>query len=1516
MPGDYSRQTFRQKQHYSGVLEQQGRVQTDADWNEQLEIQLYRTHTESTDVIGQSGVPKENNGFEIKKSAGGNDLAIGAGRIYVEGLLCELEDSNATYANQPYLTNPDFTGLASPPSSPPGSRQLNLPAGNYVAYLDAWQREITALDDKLIREVALGGPDTTTRLQTVWQVRLLKVGETSPPSSPPASCKTPFADFDKLTAAANGKLNARTQPVAPEDNPCLLPPTAGYNRLENQLYRVEIHKGGPLDQATFKWSRDNGSVETKIKKIAGSVLTVSDTGKDEALGFAAGEWIEIVDDEATLKSTPHSLAQIDKIGPGPNEITLKTDVDQFKNGKGLKLRRWDQTTGAADTGLSITLAPPSSPPGGPSSIWIDLEGGVQVQFSCDTLGETNFRAGDYWLIPARTVTGEIEWPPYEIPNLNPIAQAPRGIARRFCRLALITSDGTTITKIEDCRKKFPSLTTICAEDICFENDKCDFAGAETVQDALDRLCSANDLRFHNKHLHGWGIVCGLQVYCCTDEDGESCKDDAGRPGRFVTINGGYAIDCEGNDIVVKGENKLDVFSLIGPQTSPSTDGEWCLVLDPSDNKDVPFRIEPYKPPKKNWQSILAGTLLADVFQDCIQSLIDFVKQEFTVQPGEEKTPVGPTQKRITTFGNLLIQLINKQNGSFVFLSGDKGKSDPNFEDTILRNFYHKLREKLQSHTFCAMFENARPFPDYPYTGTQITTIFGKGYQKRVRIAPGGKAGYSVGAGKTINVYDLEKGEMVVELEFPGGTSAIVQDVAFSKNGKQLYAVATLENKDSMFAVADVNGFEHKWGKPTVICDVLLMTIGTLVSSKSVFAAGKNKGLYVIDPDKVEATPKPIHAFNAVGHLVISNETSTGFLSANNGGSATDVYNQVLAFNLTNAGAPQVSYNLTSGAAALNGQDDIALGGDKTRLYVVLNPPAGKTTKHVAVFDLAAPQAPKTITDLGEKTGIRLAYNSATNFTMVTYEDSYRVGLLDQKDQFVTSFRHPVQISPMSIAVAPDNKCVYVLNYASNTLNSIPAEFLDPKKQLPLQPLVDYRAGVLNAFADLLGGLIQYLKDCFCDHFLVNCPECDPDDKLYLACITIKNGKVFKVCNFSLRKYVHSFPTVEYWLSVIPIIPVIKKAVETFCCAALPGFFGKFQAPAPKAETASAPAQNTLKSEHVTKGITYAQQADFRGGFSRTLTAAAPAAKLFTDAAKNTTQHALVRDPGAVQHSEIVNTSAGDASKKLEAANVTVDKVEPYDPNKAGHNLIKFAGAPPQLRSGMRVNLVTDNDKVLFYTLADEPSTPAELREEIDATRTTVEQHRKALDEALPALDNLRTELANNKAAVSENQTTLQKLSPQLDELRTRLEADSSAHKAVFEKISPQLQDMQNKIDAGAALAAANKAAIDQTLPRLENLTAAIDANRVAIEKSTPQLAELKTRVEAAATAAAEAKTAATGAGAFQDQVNSLRAELLKQQQANKEELVARDKQITDLQGEFRKSLTGINERLKKFPNIP
>ncbi|HSF48765.1 MAG TPA: DUF6519 domain-containing protein, partial [Burkholderiales bacterium] len=759
---------------------------------------------------------------------------ISAGRIYVDGLLCEL-DATTTYTRQPYYPNPDFTApVASPPASPPGAHELSLSHGHYLVYLDAWQREITALDDPRIREVALGGPDTAARLQTVWQVKILPVVApvTSPPASPPEpelACETQFPEWDELTARHTGLLNARTQPPEDSQNPCLLPPSAGYLRLENQLYRVEVHNSGDRESATFKWSRDNAIVETRVLSVSGSVLTLSEIGKDEVLSFHPGEWVELVTEEATLKSAPLPLMQIDSVDPDTREVTLKGSMPVNIDVASLKLRRWDQG-GASATANGIATA---------AGEWIDLEGGIQVHFSAGS-----FRAGDYWLVPARTATGEIEWPPYAIPNTNPEPRPPLGIHHHYCRLALIEVTGSAIELKIDCRKRFPTLTDICAEDVCFDNGNCKLPQAETVQQALDRLCAARDLRHHNKHLHGWGIVCGLQVQCGPNPPRE--------PRRQVTVHPGYAIDCEGNDIMIEEEARVDVLAgLTSPLGSPPGvgDGEVALFIETDPKGRHRLRLEPYTPPKNQWQSLLQGTLLMDFIEECIFALSDFFRAEFTPGTDEANRPVGPARKRFTTLLNLTVQLFNSTNGSFVFLSRE--------EDKILRDFYSRLRAKLQSHTFCAMFEGARPFPDrYPFPQHEIFTIFGKGEHQRLRIAPNSQVGYGVGGmSNRIAVYDLRRNEMAVELEFPGGSNALVQDIAFSRDGRELYAMATLNNKDSVFAVADVSGLNHVWREPKVICDVLLVTLGTAPSvSNEVYAIGKGKGLYQINPQNVNATP--------------------------------------------------------------------------------------------------------------------------------------------------------------------------------------------------------------------------------------------------------------------------------------------------------------------------------------------------------------------------------------------------------------------------------------------------------------------------------------------------------------------------------------------------------------------------------------------------------------------------------------------------------------------------------------
>jgi hypothetical protein len=1272
MKGDFSRKTFDRAKRYSGVLMQQGRVQLDADWNEQLAIGQHRTETETKDVIGLCGVPKDTDGFRLAplRTAGSNvttDLAIFPGRIYVDGLLCEAEaeqvaitgftptgatvarlsadgrafkpgqwveitaDDGAPVARQitevdvaqsalsfddappnftpdqrpslrrltTYLTQPDLPTPAHVTSPAEyGTGELSLPGEYYLAYLRVRRQHVTALEDPHIREKALGGPDTTTRIKNVWQVELLPVAI---PDDGGINCETPFPEWIELTTPPSGTMNARTSPAAIPSDPCLLPPGAGYRRLENQLYRVEVQSGGARAAATFKWSRENGSVQTTITNVDGNIVTVADLGRDEVLGFAGGQWVELVDDESELQGTPRPLALINSIDLSSREITLDTDAASLAGKAGLRLRRWDQTGDAAGAdGVAMAAG------------WLGLEGGIEVQFS-----EGTYRAGDYWLIPARTATADIEWPSDAGSPGTPLPQSPHGERQHYCRLALLRLGDSLVTIAEDCRDFFPPLTHVCAEDVCFDNSNCNLPYAETVQDALDALCGANDLRFHNKHLHGWGIVCGLQVNCGPNEF-ES-------PRRHVIVRSGYAIDCEGNDIIRKDDQPVNVFEMIQAynEQNPNDpilqgDGEVCLILNTGG--ESPFALEPYDPAYKSWKSALEGTLFKDFFQDCLGNLIKFFKEELSPKPGEGSLFVSPTQKLITSLLNLLIQLINPTNGRYVYLSGEQNVEISSTEHTILKNFYEKLRGLLQSHTYCAMFDQATPFPVYPYSmyngaesvPTYIPTIFGKGFHRRLRVHPGGRLAYTVGGSNRIHVYDLESNEMVDEFEYPIG-NAIVRDVSFSPDGNQLYAVATVNNKESSFSAFDVvikaTTVKHTWRKKGILCDFLIVTLATAEDGK-VYGVGRGRGLYRLHMEKAEPDAVPFgQTFNASGHLVLvrRGELQFAFATGRAPGQPPNQYDHVRRYNLLTANENPMILGLQIQGQSVVGQDDIAVAADDkvSKLYVVVNPPSFADDNHLIIFDNALGTSPPTqkFIGLAEKTRMRLAYNYPTQNLMITYADSYQVRLVGQNDQLAVGHRQAVQILPISIATTPDRKRVLVLNYASNTITSLLAERVSPNSFPPLEGvsgLAPYRDQILLAYVDLFGGLLQYLKDCLCDHFLVNCPECDEEDKIYLACISIRNQEVYQVCNFSRRKYVKSFPTVEYWLSLVPVIPLVGKFVEKFCCTILPEFFvGRYKASA-AANQSAAPAENKFSSEAMYKIASVLQQTNFGNMFGDSL----------------------------------------------------------------------------------------------------------------------------------------------------------------------------------------------------------------------------------------------------------------------------------------------------------------------------
>ena len=430
MKGDFSRDTFDPLKHFSRVLTQQGRVSLDADWNEQADITAHRTETEARDVIGLCGAPKHNAGFKILNGSRG-DFTIGAGRFYVDGILCQ-NDQEVAFTNQSDL---------------PGTTSIK-DSGSYLVYLDVWQRHLTALDDAEIREVSLGGPDTATRAKIIWHVKILRIGDVGTGGT----CADDLASWNELIARSTGRLSARTRPDEQSDKPSIVPPSAGFTGLENQLYRVEIHNAGELgggsSAPTFKWSRDNASIVAAVQSIGNGKIKLTTARHDTALGFGPGQWIEITDDRHDLLALPGTLARIRKV----EDLVLTVDpataippgaLSDLDLALHAKVRRWDSP------GLSDVSVPVGN------DHFLPLEDGVEVKFENGI-----YKTGDYWMIPARTATGDVEWPQDTALPPNPVPRLAHGIVYHFCRLAIIEVSDGNVAVMEDCRPQFRPLTEL------------------------------------------------------------------------------------------------------------------------------------------------------------------------------------------------------------------------------------------------------------------------------------------------------------------------------------------------------------------------------------------------------------------------------------------------------------------------------------------------------------------------------------------------------------------------------------------------------------------------------------------------------------------------------------------------------------------------------------------------------------------------------------------------------------------------------------------------------------------------------------------------------------------------------------------------------------------------------------------------------------------------------------------------------------------------------------------------
>jgi hypothetical protein len=228
----------------------------------------------------------------------------------------------------------------------------------------------------------------------------------------------------------------------------VLPPEAGYRRLENQLYRVEIHDASNPLAISFKWSRENGSIVAQGSFInnQNDKVRLAQPGRDAVRGFAPTNWVELTSTSRELRFAPGILVRLLAVDGADLTLDLTTAtapivVADFADG--MIVRRWDSN------GLVLLSSANPAVDNG----FLRLEDGVQVKFT-----GTGFHNGDYWEIPARTVLNDIIWP--RDAASQPRSLPPAGTLHNFVRLGVVTVAASGAITIQDCRDLFPPLTAL------------------------------------------------------------------------------------------------------------------------------------------------------------------------------------------------------------------------------------------------------------------------------------------------------------------------------------------------------------------------------------------------------------------------------------------------------------------------------------------------------------------------------------------------------------------------------------------------------------------------------------------------------------------------------------------------------------------------------------------------------------------------------------------------------------------------------------------------------------------------------------------------------------------------------------------------------------------------------------------------------------------------------------------------------------------------------------------------
>lgn len=468
MRGDFSAWNKDRSHNFRGTLHQQGRVLLDRDWNAQTEVMGEWQETAARDAFGAeiAAVPAEiPDSFKVVQATSVPtvdttpahvEISLKKGRVWADGLLAELgKDAEPPTLPAGVDAIRTATYLGPPIQTAPLADAVPAIGDRDAVILEAWLEELSPFQNpELLIEPALGGVDTTERVQTAMRVRMYRMAEGE-------TCDS-IIDKVKDDFSKKGRLQVELKPTAQIDGDCPVVESGGFTGFEHRLYRIEIADTDRANQSWFKWSHFNGglvgtgdfdAVNKKVT-IIGNKNAIVNSGLNsfylEALDLDPnqGYWKVIYGAKALLASDGTLTLPDPAVNSG--DIFKGAIPPALPNNRKRFFRLWNGIERVATFAAALLDLPDNL--------------GIVLRFEPDGAGK--YTPSDFWTFEVRA--GGIGNPPVlvGIPPVmagDPVTPVPpQGIFYHRVPLAEVHWTGNTVAgvDIEDCRLPFQPLTKL------------------------------------------------------------------------------------------------------------------------------------------------------------------------------------------------------------------------------------------------------------------------------------------------------------------------------------------------------------------------------------------------------------------------------------------------------------------------------------------------------------------------------------------------------------------------------------------------------------------------------------------------------------------------------------------------------------------------------------------------------------------------------------------------------------------------------------------------------------------------------------------------------------------------------------------------------------------------------------------------------------------------------------------------------------------------------------------------